>query len=344
MNVEKVLLAKPRGFCAGVEMAIKALNWMVKLFDPPIYCYHEIIHNKNVVERFESKGVIFVDDVSRVPLAAPLMLSAHGSAPEVKEVAQSRFSAVIDAACPLVTKVHHEIKTRAAKGYKIIYVGHPNHEETIGAMAEAPEATTLVMRVADVMSFDPPEGSNIALLAQTTLSLDEWRQIMDAARQKFPNLWMPSRSDLCYATTNRQGAVKKIAPLVDTFIIVGSSNSSNTLALAKVASQAGAKNILRVSSSHDLPDFLDGIIGLSAGASAPDEIIVEIINKLNPRSGVEEVTYTEEEEYFPPPRELRELVRSLSKALALGVGMVGEANVFENDRNFSGNDALAEIS
>ncbi len=203
MPVDRVLLASPRGFCAGVEMAIKALAWMVRAFEPPVYCYHEIVHNRLVVERFEQLGVVFVDDVDEVPQGRPIMLSAHGSAPEVVAGARARGSVVVNAVCPLVTKVHHEVKRRAGEGYRIVYVGHAGHEEAVGTMAVAPEAIDLVETPEDVAAL-PDDGTPVALLAQTTLSHREWGAVADAARARFPDIWQPGRSDLCFATTNRQ--------------------------------------------------------------------------------------------------------------------------------------------
>ncbi|MEY2405311.1 MAG: 4-hydroxy-3-methylbut-2-en-yl diphosphate reductase, partial [Acidimicrobiaceae bacterium] len=196
-----MLLAAPRGFCAGVEMAIKALAWMVRAFDPPVYCYHEIVHNRLVVERFERLGVVFVDDIAEVPQGAPVMLSAHGSAPEVVRAAQRNGGFVVNAVCPLVTKVHHEVKVRAGKGYRIVYVGHEGHEEAVGTMAVAPESIHLVETAADVAEL-PAFEEPVALLAQTTLSHREWSGVLDAASERFPELWRPGRSDLCFATTN----------------------------------------------------------------------------------------------------------------------------------------------
>ena len=217
MPVDRVLLAEPRGFCAGVEKAIKALAWMVRVFEPPVYCYHEIVHNRHVVDQFRAQGVIFVDDVDEVPPGAPLMLSAHGSAPDVVAAARTNGRVVVDAVCPLVTKVHHELKVRARKGYTVLYVGHHGHEEAVGTMAVAPESVRLVERVEDVDGLDGLDhlADNgqpmVALLAQTTLSHDEWAGIVDRARERFPDLWMPNRSDLCFATTNRQAALKSLA-------------------------------------------------------------------------------------------------------------------------------------
>src|ERR1700722_12369340 len=218
-RVERVLLASPRGVCAGVEMAIKALAWMVRVFEPPVYCYHEIVHNRHVVDQFRAQGVVFVDDIDEVPAGAPLMLSAHGSAPEVVVAARAQGRVVVDAVCPLVTKVHHELKVRARKGYTVLYVGHHGHEEAVGTMAVAPEAVRLLERAEDVDELGElghgdghgDRDSTEPMVAQTTLSHDEWAGIVDRARERFPDLWMPNRSDLCFATTNRQAALKAVA-------------------------------------------------------------------------------------------------------------------------------------
>ncbi len=302
-----MLLAAPRGFCAGVEMAIKALAWMVRVFDPPVYCYHEIVHNRLVVDRFRQLGVVFVDDVAAVPPGAPLMLSAHGSAPEVVAAARANGGFVVDAVCPLVTKVHHEVKVRAGKGYSILYVGHQGHDEAVGTMAVAPEAIHLGESVEDVESL-PNAEQPVALLAQTTLSHDDWADVLAAARERFPDLWMPGRSDLCFATTNRQSALTEIAGKADAVVVIGSANSSNTVALEKVARAAGCARVYRVNSAEELPEDLSGVVAVTAGASAPEELVRAVLDRLAPRDGVEEVRVTAEDEYFPPPRELRELV------------------------------------
>jgi 4-hydroxy-3-methylbut-2-enyl diphosphate reductase len=310
-RVDRILLASPRGFCAGVEMAIKALAWMVRTFPAPVYCYHEIVHNKTVVERFQSMGVIFVDDIAEVPPGSPVMLSAHGSAPQVVESAHDAGRYAVDAVCPLVTKVHHEVKVRAGKGYRIVYVGHEGHEEAVGTMAVAPQAISRVETIDDVASL-PAFAEPVALLAQTTLSHRDWKGVADAVKVKFPQLWSPGRSDLCFATTNRQSALMEIASKVDTMIVVGSANSSNTVALAKLAKDEGCPRVLRINSVDELTEPLQGVIGLTAGASAPDEIVSEIIDVLRPAHGVEEVRATDEDEYFPPPRNLRELQEAVS--------------------------------
>src|SRR5689334_6122290 len=266
MAVDRVLLAAPRGFCAGVEMAIKALAWMVRIFDPPVYCYHEIVHNRLVVDRFRELGVVFVDDVADVPRGAPLMLSAHGSAPEVVAAARAHGGVVVDAVCPLVTKVHHEVKVRAGKGYTVLYVGHEGHDEAIGTMAVAPAASRLIETEADVDALTDVDGP-VALLAQTTLSHDDWAGVKARAEQRFPDMWMPGRSDLCFATTNRQSALKAIASRADAMVVIGSSNSSNTLALERVARAAGCERVFRVNAADELPDDLSGTVGVTAGAS-----------------------------------------------------------------------------
>jgi 4-hydroxy-3-methylbut-2-enyl diphosphate reductase len=321
VTVDRVLLAEPRGFCAGVEKAIKALAWMVRVFEPPVYCYHEIVHNKTVVDRFRSEGVVFVDDIDQVPDGAPLMLSAHGTAPEVAEAARARGRVVVDAVCPLVTKVHHELKVRARKGYTVLYVGHRGHEEAEGTMAVAPTSVRLLQTPEDVAALDDlvvdGEPTPVALLAQTTLSHDEWAGIVDEARLRFPDLWMPNRSDLCFATTNRQSALKALAGSVDAVVVIGSANSSNTVALEKVARAFGCPRVVRVNGASELPDDLSGTVGVTAGASAPESLVEAVVARLAPVHGVERAPVTVEEEYFPPPPELRELLRGLAAALGL---------------------------
>jgi 4-hydroxy-3-methylbut-2-enyl diphosphate reductase len=342
MNVDRVLLASPRGFCAGVEMAIKALAWMVRTHAAPVYCYHEIVHNQVVVERFEARGVIFVDDVDQVPPGAPLMLSAHGSAPDVVEAAQATGGTMVDAVCPLVTKVHHEVKVRAGKGYRIVYVGHEGHEEAVGTMAVAPDAISRVETVADVDALDDFEEP-VALLAQTTLSHREWADVLEATQQRFPDLYKPGRSDLCFATTNRQSALGKIATDCDAMVVLGSANSSNTNALASLAEDAGCAAVYRVNRPEELPSDLTGVIGVTAGASAPEELVIEVIQQLAPALGVTEISITEEDEYFPPPRALRELLTVLGSAIAGGLGADPLAEAALNDRQISASDVLASL-
>jgi 4-hydroxy-3-methylbut-2-enyl diphosphate reductase len=342
-GVELVLLAAPRGFCAGVEMAIKALAWMVRAFEPPVYCYHEIVHNQRVVKRFEDLGVVFVDDIAEVPRGAPVMLSAHGSAPEVVQAARDAGGYVVDAVCPLVTKVHHEVKVRVGKGYRIVYVGHEGHEEAVGTMAVAPEAIDRVESVAEVAAL-PDSSEPVALLAQTTLSHRDWQDVLDATRARWPDLWTPGRSDLCFATTNRQSALLEIAPRCDALVVLGSANSSNTRALERLAREAGCPRVYRVNTAEELPSDLAGVVGVTAGASAPEELVESVIARLAPRRGVEEVRITDEDEYFPPPRNLRDLLSTLDlvATLTLGGSPTGRAQV--NDREVEASDVLATLA
>jgi 4-hydroxy-3-methylbut-2-en-1-yl diphosphate reductase len=337
------LLAAPRGFCAGVEMAIKALAWMVRAFPAPVYCYHEIVHNKLVVDRFTALGVIFVDDIAEVPEGAPLMLSAHGSAPDVVAAAKANGGYVVDSVCPLVTKVHHEVKVRANKGYRIIYVGHDGHEEAVGTMAVAPTAMHRVESRAEVAAlpeFDEP----VALLAQTTLSHRDWADVLDASKDRFPNLWQPGRSDLCFATTNRQSALMAMAERCDVVVVIGSSNSSNTMALAKLANEAGVQRVFRINAAHELPDDLTGVVGVTAGASAPEELVDAVIARLAPANGVEEVRVTDEDEYFPPPRQLRELQEAIDIAgTVLFGGSLANRPVLD-DRRLPASSVLASLA
>ncbi len=341
--VEQVLLCAPRGFCAGVEMAIKALSWMVRAFEPPVYCYHEIVHNKRVVERFVAQGVVFVNDIDEVPPGRPIMLSAHGSAPEVVAAAKERGSYVVDAVCPLVTKVHHEVKTRADKGFRIIYVGHDGHEEAVGTMAVAPHSISRVETVAEVEAlpeFDQPT----ALLAQTTLSHRDWSSVAEAARVRFPDLWQPGRSDLCFATTNRQSALTAIASHCDAVVVIGSANSSNTMALASLASEAGCARVLRVDGPAELPDDLDGVVGVTAGASAAEDVVAAVIAHLAPRNGVDEIRITDEDEYFPPPRSLRELMTTIDVVATLGLGGSPADRPKLDDRHIDASAVLVHLS
>jgi 4-hydroxy-3-methylbut-2-enyl diphosphate reductase len=319
------MLAEPRGFCAGVEKAIKALAWMVRVFEPPVYCYHEIVHNRLVVDRFREQGVIFVDDVDAVPAGAPLMLSAHGSAPDVVEAARANDRYVVNAVCPLVTKVHHEAKVRARKGFTILYVGHAGHDEAVGTLAVAPESIRLVEHDADLdaAAAQVSDPARVAVLAQTTLAQNEWAGVVEHARERFPEVWTASRNDLCFATTNRQDALIDIARRADAVVVIGSANSSNTIALTKVAREAGCPVVLRVDGPEELDTDAIGdarVVGVTAGASAPEELVESVIARLAPRDGIESVRVTDEDEYFPPPRELREMIPALDAAAALMLG------------------------
>jgi 4-hydroxy-3-methylbut-2-enyl diphosphate reductase len=346
--VQRVLLAEPRGFCAGVEMAIKALTWMVRIFEPPVYCYHEIVHNEWVVGAFERVGVTFVNDISEVPEGAPVMLSAHGSSPEVVEGAGARAAVVIDAVCPLVTKVHHEVKRMASKGYDILYIGHQGHDEAVGTVAEAPEAITLVEPETGLTSFQPKDPRRVALLAQTTLGMHEWRQVLEQAESQFPALETARRSDLCYATTNRQDAVGQLAQKCDLILVVGSENSSNTQALVRYSIENGTP-AYRVDAADRIdPAWLEGVdvVGVTAGASAPDHLVQEVIDRLDPAQGFELWQSTTEAEYFPLPPQLRNFVSTLSALVLAGVTArpSSEPGWLDQDREWTATEALKLIS
>jgi len=344
VSVDKVVLAAPRGFCAGVEKAIKALDWMTRVFEPPVYCYHEIVHNQFVVNYFKSLGVVFINDVALVPAGAPVMLSAHGSPPEVIDAARQSGGTVIDAVCPLVTKVHHELKVRARKGYTVLYVGHDGHEEAVGTMAVAPESVHLIESTDDIDRIVGLDGP-FALLSQTTLSLDEWQHLREYAELKFPDIWMPNRSDLCFATTNRQAALRAVAAQADAVIVIGSANSSNTVALTKVAEAAGCPRVLLVNGAFELPDDLTGVVAVTAGASAPESLVNEVLEFLDPTDGVTVKSVTVEDEYFPPPPELRELLKTLSAVLDLTL-RTPEMSSFDGqaDREFTAAEVLSASS
>ena len=346
--VERVLLAEPRGFCTGVEMAIKALTWMTRVFPPPVYCYHQIVHNASVVAAFEAAGVAFVDDLGSVPEGVPLMLSAHGSAPEAVAEARRRGAVVVDAVCPLVTKVHHEVRRMAASGYSIVYVGHEGHDEAVGTIAEAPEAVTLVDPGAGLEGFRAADPARVALVAQTTLGLHEWEGVRAAAEARFPELWTARRSDLCYATTNRQEAVRALAGRADLVLVVGSENSSNTRALVRVARASGTP-------AHrvDGPASIDrrwlegaGVVGVTAGASAPDDSVQAVVAALSAQAEVEVVRVAAEEEYFPPPPQLRALLGALQAAVEGGCAarLPGRPGLLEEDRGWGAARALEVLA
>jgi 4-hydroxy-3-methylbut-2-enyl diphosphate reductase len=346
VEVDEVLLASPRGFCAGVEMAIKALAWMVRVFEPPVYCYHEIVHNQVVVDRFRQLGVVFIEDIADVPAGAPLMLSAHGSAPQVVTAARNTGGTVVNAVCPLVKKVHHEVKVRAGKGYSIVYVGHEGHQEAIGTMAVAPEAIHRVESIAEIDAI-PDRDQPMAFLAQTTLALDEWQTLLDHARARWPDLWVPGHSDLCFATTNRQAALKAIAGRCDVVVVIGSANSSNTRALERTAGLSGCPRVLRVNGPDELPDDLAGTVGVIAGASAPESLVDAVLARLAPVAGVQEIHAVDEDQYFGPPPELRELLRAVATFAAVaGLAPGGDPDTGADateDRRIDAADALAAL-
>lgn len=307
----KIILANPRGFCAGVNMAIDSLDRALKLFGTPLYVYHEIVHNRPVVERFRSQGVVFVDDISEVPEGATVLYSAHGVAPAIRAAAETRRLRAIDATCPLVTKVHLEAVRFAKEGYTILLIGHEGHDEVLGTMGEAPASIRLVQDEESVDRLDLPAEAKVAYLTQTTLSVDDAEAIVAALRRRFPHIVGPSKDDICYATQNRQEAVKELVPEADVVIVLGSRNSSNSMRLAEIAQGCGKAAFL-VDNVHEVPEgtFTGGeTVLITAGASAPEEVVEECVAHLRWRfrATVESRTVREEHVNFPLPRELRVL-------------------------------------
>lgn len=307
----KIILASPRGFCAGVNMAIETLEQVLKLFGAPVYVYHEIVHNKHVVERFQGQGAVFVDDLHDVPEDARLLFSAHGVSPEVRGIARERRLKAIDATCPLVTKVHLEAVRFAKQGYKIVLIGHAGHDEVIGTMGEAPDAFVLVDSTEEVDQLKFPPGTKLAYLTQTTLSVDDANRIITRLQERFSEIVGPPKEDICYATQNRQEAVRMIAPEADIVLVLGSQNSSNSQRLAELARETGVRAYL-IDGPEDVdPNWFTGdeTVLITAGASAPESVVQQCIEYLQKRFGaaVEQRHIREEEVYFPLPRELRVL-------------------------------------
>jgi 4-hydroxy-3-methylbut-2-en-1-yl diphosphate reductase len=310
----KIILANPRGFCAGVNMAIDALETAIKQFGTPLYVYHEIVHNRPIVERFRAKGVTFVDGIDEVPEGGTVLYSAHGVAPEIRRQSAERGLRAIDATCPLVTKVHTEAVRYAKDGYTIVYIGHEGHDEVVGTMGEAPGHMVLVEDVADVEALDLPADAKLAFLTQTTLSVDETREIITALKRRFPRIVGPSKDDICYATQNRQEAVRDLVTEANVVIVLGSKNSSNSNRLAEIARQAG-KSAHLIDTVKELDDNwfrpTDTVL-VTAGASAPEEHVEACVAYLKATFGaeVENRVVREEHVSFPLPRELRVLVRN----------------------------------
>ena len=342
--VDNLYVVTPRGFCAGVEMAIKALTWMLKIYDEPVYCYHEIVHNDWIVQKFKEKIVIFIEDPKELPADSIVMLSAHGTAPKVEMEFKNISMTSVNSVCPLVTKVHHEAKKFSENGKKIIYVGHKNHDEAIGALGVAPNNMILVETVDD-LDNKSLRKENVALLAQTTLAMSEWEPILDKAKNEFENIELPRKSDLCYATTNRQKALINISNKVDKVLVVGSSTSSNTNALVTTINNLG-KDAYRIETLDDLKNLnLDGTdVAITAGASAPDHIVKEITEHLNPNN-LEFYIDTTEEEYFPLPKELRRNITGLSKLLnnMFPKNNKEALNGISKDKSWSATEALSSL-
>jgi 4-hydroxy-3-methylbut-2-enyl diphosphate reductase len=304
----KIILASPRGFCAGVNMAIETLELAIKLFGTPVYVYHEIVHNKYVVDRFRSEGAVFVDSIDEVPEGAHLLYSAHGVSPEVRQVARRRGLKTIDATCPLVTKVHLEAIRFAKDGYTIVLIGHEGHDEVIGTMGEAPHAIVLVESPEEVdrLQIDNPR---LAYLTQTTLSVDDANRIIDRLKQRFPQIVAPPKEDICYATQNRQEAVRVLSRDADVVLVLGSQNSSNSQRLAELAREIDTPAYLVDGPADiDLAWFkpTDTVL-VTAGASAPEKVVEQCVDLLKQKfaATVEPRSIRDEEVYFPLPRELR---------------------------------------
>jgi 4-hydroxy-3-methylbut-2-enyl diphosphate reductase len=305
----KIILANPRGFCAGVNMAIESLEKALSLFGSPLYVYHEIVHNRPIVERFRGRGVVFVDDISEVPDGGTVLYSAHGVSPVIRQQSAARNLRAIDATCPLVTKVHMEAVKFAREGYTIVLIGHEGHDEVIGTMGEAPASMVLVETAADVDALTLAADAKLAFLTQTTLSVDEARIVIDAIKAKYPQVVGPNKDDICYATQNRQEAVREIVPEADVVLVLGSQNSSNSQRLAEIARTTGKASHLidRVTELRDDWFTPTDTVLVTAGASAPEDHVQDCVEYLQRKFGatVETRVVREEDVHFRLPMELR---------------------------------------
>ena len=308
----KIILAAPRGFCAGVNMAIECLDLSIKTLGPPVYVYHEIVHNKYVVETFQGKGAIFVDSLEDVPLGSNLLFSAHGISPQIREQARERDLYAIDATCPLVTKVHLEAVRYAKEGFTILLIGHEGHDEVIGTMGEAPTSMILVENEEDVDRIQVADESKVAYLTQTTLSVDDANRIIHKIRERFPEVKSPPKGDICYATQNRQEAVRIIADDVQLVLVVGSQNSSNSQRLKEIAIEQGKRAYL-IDGVEDIDDqWFDSVetLMITAGASAPENLVQDCIEYIRKNFGaeLESRVIREEKVHFNLPKELKALL------------------------------------
>jgi 4-hydroxy-3-methylbut-2-enyl diphosphate reductase len=314
MKLRKLLLAKPRGFCAGVDRAIDVVQMALELFAAPVYVRREIVHNKHVIQALAAKGAVFVDEIDQVPTGAVVIFSAHGVSPEVRARAQAKHLRVIDATCPLVTKVHTEAVRFAREGRSIILVGHAGHDEIVGTMGEAPECTQLVSSVEEAEKVQVSDPDRVAVITQTTLGVDDTREIIDVLRRRFPKLVSPSSDDICYATQNRQWAVKLLAKEAELILVLGSENSSNSRRLREVAEMSGARAYLIEDATKIDPAWLEEAqcVGITAGASAPEHLVRDVVAYFKGRGveQLEEIEPVEEKVTFTPPLEL---ARALTK-------------------------------
>jgi 4-hydroxy-3-methylbut-2-enyl diphosphate reductase len=308
-----VMMCSPRGFCAGVVRAIESVERALRIYGAPVYVRHEIVHNRYVVESLKQKGAIFVEELAEIPdTGAPVIFSAHGVPRSIPDEAQRRGFFAIDATCPLVTKVHREAEIHFRRGREIVLIGHAGHPEVVGTMGQLPEGSiTLVQSVADVESFIPRDPGNLAYVTQTTLSVEDTAVMVETLKRRFPQIVGPHKEDICYATTNRQDAVKRVAPVVDAMIVVGAPNSSNSQRLKEVAERSGCPRATLVQRAADLDwRMLEGVkrIGITAGASAPEVLVEEVLGALADRYVLDIATVSAAEEgmFFPLPRPLRE--------------------------------------
>ena len=308
---EKLLLAAPRGYCAGVDRAVQTVEHALDLYGAPVYVRKEIVHNKHVVEQLRQRGAVFVDELDdSIPEGAVTVFSAHGVSPAVHEKAERRGLSTIDATCPLVTKVHREALKFAAEGYTIVLIGHSGHEEVEGTMGEAPGNIVLVETEADVDALEVDDPEKLAYISQTTLSVDETRAIINRLRERFPSIVSPRTDDICYATTNRQAAVKQMAPLCDLVLVIGSRNSSNSNRLVEVAREHGADSHLIDNEGQVQEEWLEGkrIVGISSGASAPEELVQRLVTFFKARGTkhIEEFQVVQEDVRFMLPKIIRQ--------------------------------------
>jgi 4-hydroxy-3-methylbut-2-enyl diphosphate reductase len=311
--VQEIVLAGPRGFCAGVDRAIDIVELALEVCPPPVYVRKEIVHNRHVVEALRRKGAHFVDELTEVPDEATVIFSAHGISPAVRAEAERRGLRVIDATCPLVTKVHLEAVRYAREGYTIILVGHEDHDEVVGTVGEAPERILVIDTPSDVERLEVPDPDKVAYLTQTTLSVDDTRDCIEALRRRFPRIVGPAKDDICYATQNRQAAVKTVAAEVDVLLVIGAANSSNANRLVEVAEGLGTRSYLIADRQDIRPEWLEGArrIGVTAGASTPEFLVTEVVAALRDlgRAEVREVQVVEEDVRFGLPRELEDSAR-----------------------------------
>jgi 4-hydroxy-3-methylbut-2-enyl diphosphate reductase len=312
----KIILANPRGFCAGVHMAIDTVQELIDLLGTPLYVYHDIVHNKHVVDRFVDQGVTFIEDIAEVPHGCTVVFSAHGVSPQVRKEADSRGLKMIDATCPLVTKVHVEARRYAKMGKKILLVGHRDHQEIKGTFGEAPDVTYVVESPADVEKLDFPESQGLIYLTQTTLSIDDANVIIRAILEKFPWCTAPPKEDICYATTNRQVAVRELAPQADLTLVIGSKHSSNSVRLTEISETDGTPARLLDDASELQDDWFDGVetVLVTAGASAPDDLVHGVLDTLVKRFGgeIDEPTVVDEGMKFALPVQLRVLKHEMA--------------------------------